>query len=57
MKTKNPPFYQKKKKRTYGSDLFTDQFCPRDLSLVRCGGDESIGEVLDGQLANAGADT
>ena len=42
-------------KRAYGSNLFTNQFRPGDLSLVCCGCDESLSKVLDSQLANTGA--
>src|SRR6267154_4084424 len=43
-------------KKTYGSDLFSNQFRPGNLSLVCRSRDESLSEVLDSQLANTGTD-
>jgi hypothetical protein len=43
-------------KSTYGSDLFSNQLRPGDLSLVCRGREDGLSEVLDSQLANTGAD-
>ena len=45
------------KRATHGSDLFANQFRTGNLPLVCGGRDEGIGEVLNCQLADTGADS